>query len=157
MATLALNVAGFGAEANYPIVYTAQTSCYDQSHEIPWPRPSHRFYGQDAQYQGHTPSYLNNGDGTVTDQVTGLICQKTPVPKMTREEAVASVDAFNALGLGGHYDWRLPTIKELYSLIEFIGIDPRPDLATTRGIVRRKLSSPLLALFFRNMAHVHIG
>lgn len=133
MATLAANVAGFGAEGNYPIVDTAQIGCYDQSREIPWPRQ--RFYGQDAQYQGNSPSYLNNGDGTVTDQITGLMWQKTPGPKMTWDEAVASVEAFNAIGLGGHRDWRLPTIKELYSLIEFIGIDPRPDLTATTGLV----------------------
>ncbi len=135
MATLAVNLSGFGVEGNYPIVDTAQTSCYDQSREIPWPHPNQRFYGQDAQYQGNGPSYLNNGDGTVTDQVTGLMWQKTPGSKMTWDEAVASVEAFNAQGLGGHRDWRLPTIKELYSLIEFMGIDPRPDLVATTGLV----------------------
>lgn len=129
------SAAGVGAEVTYPIVDTAQSRCYDQNREIPWPRPGQRFYGQDAQYQGNAPSYRDNGDGTVTDQVTGLIWQKTPGPKMTWDEAMASVATFNEQGLGGYHDWRLPTIKELYSLIEFIGVDPRPDLTTTTGLI----------------------
>lgn len=126
---------GFAAEKNYVIVDTAQTSCYDNFHEISWPRPGQRFYGQDAQYQGNAPSYRNNGDGTISDLNTGLMWQKTPGAKLTWEQAVASVGDFNQQGLGGYQDWRLPTIKELYSIIEFIGIDPRPDQTSDAGLI----------------------
>ncbi|MHC4434999.1 MAG: Lcl C-terminal domain-containing protein, partial [Planctomycetota bacterium] len=78
------------------------------------------FYGQDAHYAGPQPSYQDNGDGTITDLVTGLMWQKTPdlVNQSTFVEA-----AINGLtlDLAGYTDWRMPTLKELYSLIDFRG------------------------------------
>ena len=47
--------------------------------------------------------------------------QKTPGNKVTYKQAVARAENFN---LAGYDDWRLPTIKELYSLILFSGTDP---------------------------------
>ena len=61
---------------------------------------------------------MDNGDGTVTDLHTGLMWQKTPGDKMTYTEAGAGAEVFN---LAGYNDWRLPMIKELYSLIDFSG------------------------------------
>lgn len=101
----------------YPIVDTSQAKCYDVSSEIPC-GPS--FAGQDAQYAGHAPRYQANGDGTVSDLVTGLMWQQDPGAKMTYAQALAGADSFN---LGGYADWRLPSIKELYSLILFDGTD----------------------------------
>ncbi len=104
----------------YPIVDTDQSYCYDDGVSIPCPREGESFYGQDAQYSGNAPSYTDNGDGTITDNVTGLIWQKDPGEKMTYQQAVAGAESFD---LAGYDDWRLPTIKELYSLIQFSGTD----------------------------------
>lgn len=104
----------------YPIVDTGQGICYDNTTEIPCPSSSSAFYGQDAQYTGNTPRYQDNGDGTVTDLVTGLMWQQDPGQKMTYDQAVANASSFN---LAGYADWRLPTIEELYSLILFDGTD----------------------------------
>jgi hypothetical protein len=41
--------------------------------------------------------------------------------KLTYEDALAYAETFD---LAGYDDWRLPTIKELYSLIQFTGTDP---------------------------------
>ena len=110
---------GYSAESGgYPIVDTGQTVAYSDSKKISIPKPGQDFYGQDANYAGNTPSYTDNGDGTVTDNVTGLMWQQDPGEKMTWEEAVANLEDFN---LAGYDDWRLPTIKELYSLINFSG------------------------------------
>ncbi|MBF0376826.1 MAG: DUF1566 domain-containing protein [Desulfamplus sp.] len=114
----------------YQVVDTAQTKCYSDLAEITCPLSGTSFYGQDSQNKGNTPSYKDNGDGTITDNVTGLMWQKSADinndglinadDKMTYSEAV---DGANSLNLAGYTDWRLPTIKELYSLIVFSGLD----------------------------------
>lgn len=102
----------------YPIVDTGITTYYSDAEVISQPSPGEVFYGQDANYKGNQPSYTNNGDGTVTDNVTGLMWEKEMGSKMTFEEAFQK--AQNST-LGGYSDWRVPTIKELYSLILFTG------------------------------------
>ncbi len=115
----------------YKIVDTNQSVCYDSINEITAPNPGADFYGQDAQFAGYQPSYTDNGDSTITDNVTGLMWQKSADmdgdgdidanDKVTYIGAVTGAASFN---LGGYNDWRLPSIKELYSLILFSGIDP---------------------------------
>jgi hypothetical protein len=107
--------------ADYVVVDTGQDKCYNNTDEIACSEEGQTFYSQDAQYAGAQPSYVDNGDGTVTDLNTGLMWQKTPGDKVTFAQAVAGAESFNLAGYG---DWRLPTIKELYSLIDFSGIDP---------------------------------
>ncbi len=116
------------SQSSYVVVDTGQTTCYNNSREISCPQPGQPFYGQDAQYTGVQPAYQDNGDGTITDLNTGLMWQKTPGGKVTYTEAVANARTFQ---LGGYNDWRLPSIKELYSLILFSGTDPSgPDIST---------------------------
>jgi hypothetical protein len=114
-----------GSEARldptYPVVDTGQVLFYDNQNVISAPQQGDAFYGQDAAYQGAQPSYVDNGDGTVTDLVTRLMWQRDPGEKMTYGGAMADVESYD---LAGYDDWRLPTIKELYSLIEFTGTDP---------------------------------
>jgi len=106
------------AKLTYPIVDTGVTTFYDDDSVIATPKPGQTFYGQDAQYAGNAPTYTDNGDGTVTDNVTGLMWQKSMGAKMTFDEAFAKAKASK---VGGYDDWRVPTIKELYSLIQFTG------------------------------------
>jgi hypothetical protein len=116
---------------NYPIVDTGQKRCYDNSLEITYPKGGERFFGQDAQHLGNQPAYRDNGDGTITDLVTGLMWQKDPGQKKTFEEAVAGASSCR---LGGYGDWRLPSIKELYSLILFSGEDVNPHSTDTSNL-----------------------
>ncbi len=127
----------------YPIVDTNQAVCYDDSGVIACPSEGEAFYGQDAQYTGNVPSYTDNGDGTITDNVTGLIWHKSPdtdgdgdidaADKMSYEDACAYCES---LSYAGHDDWQLPTIKQLYSLMDFSGVDPSGYEGTdTSGLI----------------------
>ena len=109
---------GTESEAHYMVADTGQDKCYNNSREIPCPKPGEPFYGQDAQYQGNQPSYKDNSDGTITDLVTGLMWVKQRGSKLTWQDAV---DGESTCRIGGYNDWRMPTIKELYSLINFNG------------------------------------
>lgn len=116
------------SQSGYIVVDTGQNRCYDNSGGISSPQLGQPFYGQDAQYNGVQPAYQDNGDGTITDLNTGLMWQKTPGGKVTYTEARANAKTFQ---LGGYDDWRLPSIKELYSLILFSGTDPSgPNVST---------------------------
>lgn len=113
--TLATGVNG----AEIKIAGTGQNRCYNNTRAIPCPAPGQAFFGQDAQYRGNTPAYRDNGDGTVTDLNTGLTWSREVSPrKLGLQEAQRLA---KAMTLGGHNDWRVPNIKELYSLIDFRG------------------------------------
>ncbi len=120
---------------SYAIADTGQSKCYNATSEISCPASGAAFYGQDAQYAGNQPTYTLSSDGlTVKDNNTGLIWQSSPdtnndasitaSDKKTLTNAQAYPATLNAKKFGGFSDWRLPTIKELYSLIKFNGTDP---------------------------------
>jgi hypothetical protein len=102
----------------YMIVDTSVKEFYDNTSVILKPKQGAPFYGQDAHYRINTPSYTDNGDGTITDKVTALMWQKTMGEKMPFGEAFRRARESDR---GGQHDWRVPTIKELYSLIQFTG------------------------------------
>ncbi|MBF0564529.1 MAG: DUF1566 domain-containing protein [Nitrospirae bacterium] len=104
--------------ANYfwQVIDTNQSSCYNNTSQITCPGPGQSFYGQDGQYTSISPSYKDNGDGTVTDLSTGLMWQKNPGGKKTWMEAMNGAATFN---LAGYTDWRLPNAKELQSIVDY--------------------------------------
>ncbi len=107
-----------GTSGSYPVVHTGVSEFADATSLITTPDISEDLYWQDAGRIINSPSYTDNGDGTVTDNVTGLMWQQDMGDKMSHDEAVLTVTDFD---LGGYKDWRMPTIKELYSLILFSG------------------------------------
>ena len=104
----------------YNIVDTYQSETFDNSKEIPFPKEGEAFYGQDAQYDGNAPSYIDNNDGTISDTITGLMWQKT-YKVLTYSETLKELKRLNQKDQ--YKDWRLPSIKDLYSLIDFSGVD----------------------------------
>jgi len=106
------------SKGSYPIVGTSQTGIWDGTGNIITPVLGEAFFGQDAQFTHTTPVYTKSSDGlTVKDEVTGLTWQKshdTGIYYWAASQTVA--DNLNSQKYGGFSDWRLPTIKELYSL-----------------------------------------
>lgn len=131
------------AIGKYPVVSTGQTAFYDTSGEIATPSTTSIFYRQDASLTKNVANYKDNGNGTITDNVTGLMWEKTPDKnndgQITASDKMTFTDAVNGAKnckTGNYNDWRLPTIKELYSLIKFSGKDPSGYEGTsTAGLV----------------------
>jgi hypothetical protein len=78
-----------------------------------------------------SPRFIDHGNGTVTDRLTGLIWTKKPACFFQRTLAQALGDAATladgdcGLTDGSKAgDWRLPNIKELESLIDFGRFSP---------------------------------
>ncbi len=83
--------------------------------------------------------YMDNGDGTVRDVVTGLVWQKANRPGVHAwDEAMAYCAR---LTLAGFSDWRLPSLIELVSME-----DPNYDQTGVFNYVLE--ASNLLAVFW---------
>lgn len=102
----------------YAVVDTGQTACYDSmGGTIACPAPGQPYSGQDGNFAAHPARYRDNGDGTISDLVTGLMWEKA-FRKLPWSDAPAVAAGTRT---GGYGDWRVPTIKELYSLMRFSG------------------------------------
>ena len=95
-------------------------------------------FGEDHDYTINPPSYTLNGDGTTTDNVTGLMWQSSDdglnynwyeasgTPEATyNPEGI--VDVCGNLSLAGYSDWRLPTENELHGTINYENNNPSID------------------------------
>jgi hypothetical protein len=94
-------------------------------------------FGEDADYSINPPSYSDNGDGTVTDNVTGLMWQQEDddttynwyeaTGKYDATDNLFSTHVCDSLSLAGHSDWRLPDEKELLSIVNYDSSNPAID------------------------------
>jgi hypothetical protein len=71
-------------------------------------------FGEDSDYLLNSPFFIVNGDGTVTDTVTGLMWQQADGGEMTIESAETYC---SGLTLAGYDDWQLPTAQEAFSIL----------------------------------------
>ncbi len=89
--------------------------CFDERRVAECPVDG--FPGQDAEHLTLAMDLRDEGDGTVRDGVTGLLWQ---LGRSERTEAQGSArSACSRLVLGGHDDWRLPTLDELVGLMDY--------------------------------------
>ncbi len=134
------------SRADFPIIDTGQISCFNNSVAITCPEPDEDFFGQDAQYDGIQPDYTTSGDSlTVFSSSTGLTWQRVPDTdldgdlepddKLSWWTALDQPALLNSIIFGGYNDWRLPDIKELYSLIDFSGVDPSGYEGDVDGLI----------------------
>ena len=79
-------------------------------------------FGEDSDYLHNPPSYTNNNDGTVTDNVTGLMWQRIDDHQYRN---YSQAEAYcNNLSLAGYQDWRIPSIEALVSLPDYSAFRP---------------------------------
>ena len=108
------------------ILSTGQTFCAD-TRGIPI---ACEHSGQDAEFSPGLPwgsDRFRVVAQTVEDTLTGLTWLRdanAPGFPITWQEAFDFIDAGNRNGLAGHHDWRLPTRRELFSLITFDAHSP---------------------------------
>jgi len=125
-----------------PLPDTGQHKCFDNSStEIVCPAPGDPM-AQDGSYdanQGKVQmSFTDNGDGTVTDNNTGLMWQKVTGDtdnngSVSEDDKVTWQDALSyceSLSLAGYSDWRLPEIFELYSIFDYSIPYPGPVIGS---------------------------
>jgi hypothetical protein len=123
-----------------PVPRTGVTQCYTITLASETPCPAAGYPGQDGDHQTGAawpdPRFTDNGDGTVTDNLTGLIWLKTAnctaffsgdTRGQNQRDWGDALTAANKLAAGycglsdGSVagDWRLPNVRELVSLSDF--------------------------------------
>ncbi len=121
-----IRVAGFIPEFGFP--KTGQTTSY------PTGSATDR---DDGHYQAGnpiSPRFVDNNDGTITDNATGLMWVKDPsqipggawgTPGNPKTMAwAAAITNCKVLDYAGHNDWRLPNIKALMSIVDYSEASP---------------------------------
>ena len=149
-----------------PVQRTGQMRCYNSNHDlVACDSLENDRQGQDGQtgkgVPWPNPRFTDNGDGTVTDNLTGLMWLKDAayaldtlqvwIPTsnesieesrrgpMTWPDALVFIEKlnngdFNTVGTGncGYDDWHLPNIRELASLVDYgFNSPPVPDTSGT--------------------------
>ncbi len=76
-------------------------------------------------------SYTDNGDQTITDNVTSLMWQQDASTNSYSQDQ--AIQYCSTLGLGGYSDWRIPTRIELVSIVDALTSSPRIDTTKFSG------------------------
>lgn len=126
------------------LLVTGQTFCNRSNNDGSCPGYTG---GDDGFFRAGIPfDYTDNGNGTITDEVTGLTWEKLDRAggvhdadfADTWDDASAKVAQLNDATFAGHADWRVPSRDELRTLLSFIGgaspqVQPELNDACTPG------------------------
>ena len=111
-----------------PVPQTGQTTCYDSiGRAMPCVGT-----GMDGAIKGGVawpvPRFVDNGNGTVSDNLTGLLWTKdanapgptacTPATSKSWQQALDYAACLNSNSYLGFNDWRVPSIRELGGLVD---------------------------------------
>lgn len=125
LALVAISLAAGAAHAD-PLLRTGQKKCWNAAGTV----VACAGTGQDGeQKKGARRAYVTNGNGTITDSVTGLTWEKLDDAggihdyDKTYSWAAAFSDKIAKLNqspcYAGHCDWRLPNANELQDLVDY--------------------------------------
>jgi len=112
---------------------TGQTTCWDSAGNVIVCAGT----AQDGELRpGLAHVYVDNGNGTITEQKTGLTWEKLSDDgsihdkdnKYTWADAFGKVDDLNTSAFAGFTDWRLPSLFELNTLVN-LGNNTRPAVS----------------------------
>lgn len=101
--------------------------------------------------------FSDNGDGTITDEATGLMWTKSD-----NREGVLWEDALaycEGLELAGYDDWRLPNAKELQSIVDYSRSPDTTDSAAIDSVfettlITNELGQKDYAFYWTGTTHV---
>jgi hypothetical protein len=121
---------------------TGQTTCWNQVGDV----ISCVGTGHDGAIQaGAVLSYTDNGDGTITDNATGLMWEKKSSDNTIHFSGNAytwenvftqHIAVLNTVPcFAGYCDWRLPNVKELQSIVNYENSEPSTSVAFNTGCV----------------------
>ncbi|MBK1641105.1 hypothetical protein CKO12_04295 [Chromatium okenii] len=108
---------------------------YFSDGDVNYGDPNYSLYVRPVRGGRAIDTFIDNGDGTVTQSYTGLMWAKCSAGQTGNTCAGAASEmvwseALNAAynsRLGGYSDWRLPNLKELQALVNETRIDPAID------------------------------
>lgn len=103
-----------------PLIKTGQAASYRLGDDGWWSTNEVGVAWPDTRFTDHN-------DGTVTDNLTGLMWVKAPHDLPNNSGTTnwnVAIDFCNSLTYAGHSDWRLPNVRELQSLADFDNRDP---------------------------------
>jgi hypothetical protein len=109
---------------------TGQTKCYDANGVeraclLYLPDVGFIRTGEDGDWQHGVqpggPRFTDNEDGTITDNLTGLMWLKeiSYFGQKTWQQALDDVASFNLQPGQPYTDWRLPNVRELKSILDY--------------------------------------
>ena len=112
----------FALAATVSLPQTGQAICYDSDGVVVTCSGT----GQDGDTRAGlplpNPRYTNNGNGTITDNLTGLIWDQEAGITAHWQEALDLVKSRNQALYKGAGDWRLPNVNELESIYLAAGV-----------------------------------
>lgn len=117
-------IAYYDPQQDHSVYFKISDSGQDQSYTST--------FGEDHDYTISSPSFTDNGNGSITDNITGLVWTKCSMGEdgVMDNSALCdgthgeykwqqSIDACENLVHGGRSNWRLPTFPELFTLVDF--------------------------------------